>query len=155
MRMLIAPAGQCSFCGKNSSQVPAVVGLLGRDERICNECIEICLEMLLDDLQAQKLIAAKDPKNSAFSTLDHFEVTEMVPGRSSPRTKTELAALFEEVREGIRQDQAHHHWSHADLKCAFCDRQHSEPLKLIAGPETYICHICVRDATLLLLENGV
>ncbi len=37
----------CSFCGKTSSQVRRII--VGQDVNICNECIELCSELLKDD----------------------------------------------------------------------------------------------------------
>ncbi|ASS37809.1 ATP-dependent Clp protease ATP-binding subunit ClpX [Mogibacterium pumilum] len=37
----------CSFCGKTSSQVRRII--VGQDANICNECIEMCSELLKDD----------------------------------------------------------------------------------------------------------
>ena len=37
----------CSFCGKTSSQVRRII--VGQDVNICNECIELCSELLKED----------------------------------------------------------------------------------------------------------
>ncbi|MBO0721732.1 MAG: hypothetical protein J2P41_12965 [Blastocatellia bacterium] len=37
-----------------------------------------------------------------------------------------------------------------ELSCSFCDLQESQVKKLIAGPLSYICDLCVGDAAALL-----
>jgi hypothetical protein len=41
---------RCSFCGKLREDVSRIIA--GPDVNICNECIEICNEMLTDDLES-------------------------------------------------------------------------------------------------------
>lgn len=42
---------RCSFCGKLSEDVSKIIA--GPNVNICNECIEICNEILADDLESQ------------------------------------------------------------------------------------------------------
>ncbi|MBO0720930.1 MAG: hypothetical protein J2P41_08905 [Blastocatellia bacterium] len=37
-----------------------------------------------------------------------------------------------------------------ELSCSFCDMEKSQVKKLIAGPQSYICDLCVGDAAALL-----
>lgn len=41
----------CSFCGKTSSQVRRII--VGQDVNICNECIELCSELLKDGVMGE------------------------------------------------------------------------------------------------------
>jgi ATP-dependent protease Clp ATPase subunit len=42
-----AGAGQCSFCGKRRDQVAAMASAV--DRRICDECLELCDEILTEE----------------------------------------------------------------------------------------------------------
>ncbi|MGH3209622.1 MAG: ClpX C4-type zinc finger protein [Trebonia sp.] len=42
-----AGAGQCSFCGKRRDQVAAMAS--AADSRICDECLELCDEILSEE----------------------------------------------------------------------------------------------------------
>ncbi|MBA3693981.1 MAG: hypothetical protein H0X15_16030 [Acidobacteria bacterium] len=42
----------CSFCGKRAREVDVVLG--SEQVRICIECLDICQEIIADDLQAEK-----------------------------------------------------------------------------------------------------
>ena len=39
----------CSFCGKTSSQVKRII--VGKDVAICNECVDMCEELLMEGLE--------------------------------------------------------------------------------------------------------
>ncbi|MCL2589244.1 MAG: ATP-dependent Clp protease ATP-binding subunit ClpX, partial [Oscillospiraceae bacterium] len=39
---------RCSFCGKNQGQVDRMI--TGRDSCICNECVDLCMGILEDEL---------------------------------------------------------------------------------------------------------
>lgn len=60
-RMVLAISGRCSFCGRNAAEVYGVAGVVGRGVRICNECVEICLEILRDDQLAGGMQAGERP----------------------------------------------------------------------------------------------
>ncbi|MBO0720931.1 MAG: hypothetical protein J2P41_08910 [Blastocatellia bacterium] len=49
-KMVISVSGRCSFCGKEAGKVFGLAGVINRPSRICNECIDICFEILVDDL---------------------------------------------------------------------------------------------------------
>lgn len=36
---------------------------------------------------------------------------------------------------------------HGNLRCSFCGKNENEVEKLVAGPNVYICNMCVRIAT--------
>jgi ATP-dependent protease Clp ATPase subunit len=42
----------CSFCGKQAREVDIVLG--SEQARICNECLDICQEIMADNLRAEK-----------------------------------------------------------------------------------------------------
>ena len=45
----------CSFCGKTQNQVSRIIA--GKDSFICNECIDICMGILEDELDDQAWVA--------------------------------------------------------------------------------------------------
>ncbi len=47
---VLALAGSCSFCGKDRADVKALVGTAGRAQRICDECIDLCREIIREEL---------------------------------------------------------------------------------------------------------
>ena len=50
----------CSFCGKNQDQVRKLIA--GPRVYICNECIELCNEIIIEEFEKGPLIKAKVPK---------------------------------------------------------------------------------------------
>ena len=48
----------CSFCGKRDDQVKRM--LAGRNGYICNECIELCTEVLKDEEDKESSITDKN-----------------------------------------------------------------------------------------------
>lgn len=45
-RMVLQLAGTCSFCGQRPEEVFAILGVPGRNERICDECLGMCLDVV-------------------------------------------------------------------------------------------------------------
>jgi hypothetical protein len=54
------PVLQCSFCNKDEHQVERLIA--GPKVFICNECIEVCLDILNDDPRLAKVQALRDKK---------------------------------------------------------------------------------------------
>lgn len=44
--MRIRLTGACSFCGQRLGEVFAIFGVSGREERICDECLGMCLDVI-------------------------------------------------------------------------------------------------------------
>src|SRR5207237_9686628 len=49
---------RCSFCGKSQNEVKKLIA--GPTVYICNECIDICIEIISDDVQ-QEAAATRPP----------------------------------------------------------------------------------------------
>lgn len=49
---------RCSFCGKSQNEVKKLIA--GPTVYICNECIDICIEIISDDAQ-QEAAATRPP----------------------------------------------------------------------------------------------
>lgn|SRR5262245_61174512 len=158
-RMVIALSGQCSFCGKNAKEVFGLAGVAGRSVRICNECIDICLEIYRDDLlygEYSPTPVPPPPPPDVVVSSDNAEAfdfvfTGLARDRWVPRTKEELEGLMAELGKLLNQPatdmpKTEHH----SLVCSFCDRKAAEVQKLVAGPQIYICELCVGDALAIL-----
>ena len=50
----------CSFCGKSQSQVQKLIAGNRKDVYICDECVELCSELLEEELFEQMLEALKE-----------------------------------------------------------------------------------------------
>jgi ATP-dependent protease Clp ATPase subunit len=50
MIAVMAMDSWCSFCGKAPQQVRRVVR--GRNARICNECLDLCRQIIVEEKQA-------------------------------------------------------------------------------------------------------
>lgn len=156
--MVISISGQCSFCTRAAGEVFGLAGVTGRPTRVCNECIDICLEILRDDYYAQTLIAPPPPPpppwhfvGDEISDPFDFEPTGLVQNVGIPRTGAELEAFMEQVRKLLDQSEtSHQRTSDGELACSFCDRKQDEARKLITGSQTYICDVCICDAAALI-----
>jgi ClpX C4-type zinc finger len=156
-RMVIDISGHCSFCGKDAREVFGLAGVIRRPARICNECIDICLEILRDDLYQQMIDAPPPPPppdylvdKDIIAAFD-FEPIGLAHDMGIPRTKAQLEALMEQVRQHIDQSESDRQWPMRDtLNCSFCDKKQDDVSKLVAGPQTYICDYCIGDAAALL-----
>jgi hypothetical protein len=155
-RMVIAFAGRCSFCNKAAGTVFSLAGAIGRPDLVCNECIQICLDILGDDTIVTTRHGASRPANSLKSD-DPFEpsdseIEELLRHAERSRSDAELLSQLEQIRgllAGTRGTgpKARHQET---LACSFCDRNQHETQKLIAGPGTFICDGCVADAAALI-----
>jgi ClpX C4-type zinc finger len=155
-RMVIEISGDCSFCGKDAREVFGLAGIIRRPDRICNECIDICLEVLKDDLYLQTIESPPAPhpdyllgKESIEAV--HFEPIGLVRGMGMPKTKAELEEFMDQADTLLDQLKIDRHQLRRNrLSCSFCDQNEDEGSKLIAGPLAYICDICIGDAAALI-----
>ena len=64
---------KCSFCGKSQDEVNRVIA--GPGVYICNECIELCQEIIDEDFSAAEIDLTDIPKPQEISdTLDQYVV---------------------------------------------------------------------------------
>lgn len=158
--MIIAISGRCSFCDKAAAEVFGLTGVTGYPTRICNECIELCLEIIRDDLIFQNVSA---PPPTAPYILggepaevgQAFEVTELLRNGELSQTRAELRALLEDVRKLLQQSEIQQQQiGYDELSCSFCERKQSRTRKLIAGgARAYICDVCISEAAALLIMH--
>jgi ATP-dependent protease Clp ATPase subunit len=153
-KMVISLSGHCSFCGKEAKSVFGLAGVIGRPTRICNECIDICFEILLDDIQMMLVPPYPDEQTeeagSAISI--DFEPEGLIRNVKVPQTRAELNAFTDQLRRLLDQTEKNQEprKRSAEPSCSFCDLEQSKVKKLIAGPQTYICESCIGDAAALI-----
>lgn len=159
-RMVIELSGWCSFCDKTAETLYGMAGVVGRPERICNECLRVCLEILFDDLmQAGKYVPSELPAGivgEGEDISDAFWVTEDLRHDAWPQGSAELGRTLKELREMLGQTEPARRpkrW-HDELACSFCDQRQSAVTKLIAGPTVFICDGCIGEATALLGKHA-
>jgi ATP-dependent protease Clp ATPase subunit len=58
---------QCSFCGQPQNSVKRLIQ--GPNVQICNECIDICNEIIADDQQVENLATNHHTETISASTL--------------------------------------------------------------------------------------
>ena len=153
-RMVIDISGRCSFCGKYAREVFGLAGVMSRPTRVCNECIDICLEILRDDL----LLNAPRPPlperelllNPEALLTGEDRLAKLLRRAQQPRSGAELQATLNHIRELLGTPAVQRRADHSELACSFCDRKMEESKRLIAGPHTHICDICIGDASALI-----
>src|SRR6185503_15393819 len=70
---------RCSFCGKSQNEVKKLIA--GPTVYICNECIDICIEIISDDAQ-QEAAAARPPLPKTTEIKDFLD--EYLIGQDNP-----------------------------------------------------------------------
>jgi ATP-dependent protease Clp ATPase subunit len=155
--MVFAMSGSCSFCGKEANEIFGLVGIAGRNARICNECIELCFDILTDEVDFEP----PEPSHTEFAATaaPHFTPQELLDyvrhriesgERGDPLLEymaTLLAPLEKILHPPVPTPVT-------NLICSFCDKHQDKVAKLIAGPTTYICDACVGDAGALFMRYG-
>jgi ATP-dependent protease Clp ATPase subunit len=162
-KMLIDVSGHCSFCSKDAGDVFGLAGVVSRSARICNECVDICFEIMRDDIYRQTTGIPHPTKvyreNTGRAIPSDFEPDWLISRVRIPQTRAELEAFLNQFRRFLDQSESNRGSRQTDqemkkksdeLLCSFCDLGQSEVKKLIAGPRTYICDFCVGDAAALL-----
>lgn len=142
---MLSLAGSCSFCGKDRAEVHALVGTAGHSEKICDECVGLCCDILGEEVGIQ---APRDVHRYAPPSFDDEQFQQHV-GEILQR----LAAERETSRsDGLRNDlrRSFDPGRHAPLdmfRCSFCGAHRKDVMKLISGPRVFICDTCVGEAT--------
>jgi hypothetical protein len=136
-------AGWCSFCGSQRSDVRGLVGCAGCAERICDNCLELCREIIREELGEDKPSNAVQPSLSAEEfQRDVADVLESVA--TSFPDEAQLAKL----RRALAPAKHSPNRVAVDIhRCTFCGAERKDVVKLIAGPRVFICDVCVYEAT--------
>lgn len=149
--MVLQLAGTCSFCGKDRREVFGLAGIMSRAERICDECIGLCFDILgeeIEEIEKAARVAGKPPMAAAEGEFERLLLSASSDPAADPR---EIVARLQQlvappdrrVDLGVR-----------DFHCSFCDRSRSDVRKLISGPRVFICDDCTGDAGGLLAASG-
>src|SRR5262245_43005006 len=133
-RFAIELRGECSFCGKHAREVASLLGLRGRAQRVCDECIGLCMDILdpsggLEPAPPGEDATLSEDLDAILAELEELE-------RLNPE-------LYAKVDEALDHTTAPAMPTFPPTNCSFCDAHHTEIGKLIAGPNDYICDVCV------------
>ena len=145
---VLSLAGSCSFCAKRRNEVHALVGTAGHAEKICDECVGLCCEILADEVGVP---TSREPHASVAPSLEDEQFQQHV-GAILER----IAAEREAARQDLLLDQLRHSLKperRLDLdayRCTFCGAHRREVVKLVSGPRVFICDTCVGEATALV-----
>jgi ClpX C4-type zinc finger protein len=128
-------AGVCSFCGKNQSNIRALVA--GPKVYICDGCIEICDEILA---VGGELISEPKVDCKQQGTCRVLNETEQ---KLADELLQEMEADLADIRESRENETGPEARVPINQLCSFCGKKMDEVQKLIAGPADFICDECV------------
>jgi ATP-dependent Clp protease ATP-binding subunit ClpX len=139
---------KCSFCGKRNEQVKKLIA--GPSAYICNECIDLCSEIIETAILDEEL-----------SETSHLKL-EMRPTPREIHRLLEMGRFTEQEEKVLRlmtRRAVHYHLMAAELglgedivrqaarrifqECSFCEKSHNQVGRLVAGPGVYICNECI------------
>jgi hypothetical protein len=141
-------AGSCSFCGKDRAEVHALVGTPGHSEKICDECVELALDIVSEEVGIQ---CARDVHQYAAPSFhdEQFQrhVAEILQSLAIERESRRSDALLNDLRQSFDPGRP----MPLDMfRCSFCGAHRNDVMKLISGPRVFICDNCVADATAVI-----
>jgi hypothetical protein len=154
-KLVFAMSGSCSFCGKEPREIFGLAGVTYRNVRICDECINLCLEIILEETESREETAWADPDadrlDEGINDPERLAqlVRRLAAGERGNRLINTLAKAIARSADASNVPQRS-----GFLECSFCDKPQDEAMILIAGPTVYICDGCVGDAGDLFMRNG-
>src|SRR5262249_27942451 len=145
MRFTLSEAGSCSLCNEPRTEQRPLVEVPNRRFRICNDCVEFCLDIIREDQQC-RLEPPEQPRGEPFDPAPM--VNRVIHLGADPETMAQvrevhrLAALprDELLAELARRGPPTHY------ACSVCDAPRLQVRKLISGPSCHICDRCVAAA---------
>lgn len=143
-RMVVALSGRCSFCSKAGTEVFGLAGVVGRPDRVCDECVGLCLEVLHDEAVSPRPEPRTPPSSPPAPSPE--EVEDILRRIASEYRGIDIDAIRSSLQTRREQPDV--------LACSFCESTSKEVAKLIAGPTVRICDVCVADAATLLAPHG-
>ncbi len=158
--MVFAMSGSCSFCGKEAKEIFGLAGITHRNSRICNECIELCFDIVAEGggIRPPTHSHTESDAASADAALTHSQLLDDLQRRIETGERgdplVEALAILLAAQEEIVNKPPMLTPPVEELICSFCDRHHDNVAKLIAGPTVYICDGCVGDAGALFKRYG-
>lgn len=145
---VLSLAGSCSFCGKAREEVHALVGTIGHATKICDDCVEMCCDILGEEVgqlpprearvDAPPSVEDEQFQQSVGEVLQRFEVQAELEAWRSDVLLGDLRRALEARARRLSRD---------DFCCSFCSASRKDVAKLISGPRVFICDACVGDAT--------
>lgn len=147
-RMVLDLVGWCSFCGPGPSNWKqfGMAGVVGRSQRVCSDCVGLCLEILREEKVVEKIRA-----NLPVTADRASEIEDVL--RSLRDGSAESAELVERIRR-VLDGRAMAYDSTRPDACSFCDAARRDCFRLISGPRVFICDGCISEATALLVRHG-
>jgi ATP-dependent Clp protease ATP-binding subunit ClpX len=92
---------RCSFCGKSQHEVKKLIA--GPTVYICNECVEVCLDIIAEDRVAEAKVRRPDlPKPNEIK--DHLD--EFVIGQEAAKRKLSVAVYNHYKRIEYQQSRS-------------------------------------------------
>ena len=136
---------ECSFCGKRAREVRAMVD--GPNVRICDECVDLCHDMVqpgpndpLAPPRKRKTASANTALHCSFCGKPEDAVSKLMAGIETficDECIGKARADLEARGDLGGADKAPTHY------CSFCGKHQSEVAKIVAGPSVNICSECV------------
>ena len=154
--VVFAMSGSCSFCGKEAREIFGLAGVTYRNVRICDECINLCLEIIVEETDIKFSLPAwaepdADRLDEGINDPELLAqlVRRLVAGERGDRLIDALATAIARSDEALNVPPRS-----GFLECSFCDKPQGEAMTMVAGPTAYICDGCVGDAGALLMRYG-
>ena len=95
-RLVFAMSGSCSFCGKQAAEIFGLAGVTGRNARICTECIELCFDILAEELGTEPPLPQPSEATTGQRSAPSVNLGEVF--------NPELAQLLKRAAEGERDE---------------------------------------------------
>ena len=155
-QVILTLSGQCSFCGKTTEAVRYLAGEMRHPARICNNCVDRCLEVHRND-GVPFHSGMSSPSATEFlidnenGDIFDFQIPNLSRDVSLPLTQAELSVFIDQWQKLVdqaREDQEQ--MTSSGSSCSFCDRTQKEHDDLIAGPQAYICKYCISEIAVLM-----
>lgn len=77
----------CSFCGSHKDEVTKLI--VGEDVAICSKCIDLCNQLITEDIKPDEPSVTTDAKFDAYSIKEHLD--KLVIGQSSAKEVLSVA----------------------------------------------------------------
>jgi ATP-dependent protease Clp ATPase subunit len=138
---------KCSFCGKRNEQVKKLIA--GPSVIICNECIDLCNEIIQNDILDEEVpetshlkLEMRPTPQEIHRLLEMGQITEQE--EKVLRLMTRRAVYYWEAGHlGLGEDVMRQAAQRIFQECSFCEKSHNQVSRLVAGPGVYICNECI------------
>jgi len=125
--------------------VNALVGTAGHSTTICDECLDLCWDIIGHGVGIQS------PQDGHRYVQPSFEdeafqqrVGEILQRLAAEREASRSDALLNDLRRSLDTDRRA---SLEQFRCSFCGADSRDVAKMISGPRVYICDTCIGEAT--------